>query len=57
MDDSPSICDEVIYWEAEPKSNDEAKSKNEETETVLTNFNEIIELVKHNMSIFYLLFY
>ena len=35
MDDSPSICDEVIYWEAEPKSNDEAKSKNEETETVL----------------------
>ena len=34
----------------------EAKSNNKETKTVSTNFNEKILLVKHNISIFYLLF-
>ena len=57
MGDSRSICDELVDAEAEAKSNDEAKSNNKEIKTVLRNFNEIIELVDHNISISYLLLY
>ena len=57
MDDARSICDEFVGAEAEAKSNGKAKSNNEETKTVLTIFNEIIELVDQNISIFYLLLY
>ena len=40
MDNSAIIYDEVIYADAEAKLNDKAKSNNEETKTVPTNFNE-----------------
>ena len=38
MDDSAIMCDEII--DAEAKSNDKAKSNDEETRTIPTNFNE-----------------
>ena len=41
IDDSAITCYEIIDAEAEAKSNDEAKSNNEETKTFLLNFNEI----------------
>ena len=49
MDDPEVMCDEFI--------NAEAKSNNEETKTVPTNFNEKYNFVKHKISIFYLPFY
>ena len=49
MDDSEVMCDEFI--------NAEAKSNSEETKTILTNFNEKYNFVKHKISIFYLPFY
>ena len=41
IDDSAITCYEITDAEAEAKSNDEAKSNNEETKTFLLNFNEI----------------
>ena len=38
--DSMIMCDEIKDADAEPKKYDEAKSNNEETKTVRTNFNE-----------------
>ena len=38
--DSMILCDEIKDADAEPKKYDEAKSNNEETKTVRTNFNE-----------------
>ena len=40
MDDSAIICDKVIDAEAEAKLNNKAKTNEEETKNILTNFNE-----------------
>ena len=40
MDDSAIMCDEIVDADAEAKSNDEAKSSNEETVTTPRNINE-----------------
>ena len=51
-----SITDDSVIARAET-IDAEAKSNDKETKTVSTNFDEKILLVKHNISIFYLLFY
>ena len=40
MDDSAIMCDETIDKDAEAKSNDKAKSNDEERKIFPTNFNE-----------------
>ena len=52
MGDSAIICDKVIDAEAEAKLNNKAKTKEEETKTILTNFNEKKATCKtHNLCI------
>ena len=55
MDDSAITCDEIIDVEA--KSNNKAKLNEEETKSVLTNFNEKNITCKMQNSIFFLRFY
>ena len=43
------MCDEIIDADVDAKANDEAKPKNEETETI---FNEKKQPVKDKISIF-----
>ena len=40
MDDSAIMCDEIIDVDAEAKSCNEAKSRDEETKAISTNSNE-----------------
>ena len=57
LDDSAIICDKVIDVEPDGKSDDTAKSYDEETERVPTNFNERRQPVKRKIFMFYLHFY